>query len=256
MRTAITREVSPGIARCELTHVPRTPIDLQRARAQHTAYVACLAGLGCRVLTLPAAPELPDSVFVEDAAVVLDELAVLTRPGAESRRGEVAAVAAALRPYRRLASIVAPATVDGGDVLHVGRRLFVGLSSRSNVAAVEQMRALLEPYGYTVLGVPVAGCLHLKSAVTQVADGLLLVNRDWVDGNAFPGLKLVEVHPAEPFAANALLVGQALVYPAAFPRTRARLEAHGLAVHTVDVSELAKAEGAVTCCSLIFDAPE
>lgn len=256
MRIAITREVSPAIGRCELTHLERQPIDVELARAQHRAYQACLAGLGCRVETLPAAPELPDSVFVEDVAVVLDELAILTRPGAESRRPEVAAIAEALRPYRPLHAIEAPGTVDGGDVLRVGRRLYVGLSSRSNAAAIEQMREVLAPHGYTVQGVPVAGCLHLKSAVTQVAEGTLLINRAWVDPAAFAGLELIDVDPAEPYAANALRVGEELIYPAAFPATRRRLEARGLTVHTVDVSELAKAEGAVTCCSLVFEIAE
>ncbi len=256
MRIAITREVSPAIGRCELTHLERQPIDVELARAQHRAYQACLAGLGCRVETLPAAPELPDSVFVEDVAVVLDELAILTRPGAESRRPEVAAIAEALRPYRPLHAIQAPGTVDGGDVLRVGRCLYVGLSSRSNAAAIEQMREVLAPHGYTVQGVPVAGCLHLKSAVTQVAEATLLINRAWVDPAAFAGLELIEVDPAEPYAANALRVGEELIYPAAFPATRRRLEARGLTVHTVDVSELAKAEGAVTCCSLVFEIAE
>ena len=256
MRIAITREVSPAIGRCELTHLERQPIDLELARAQHRAYQACLANLGCQVQALPAAPDLPDSVFVEDVAIVLDELAILTRPGAESRRPEVAAVAEALRPYRTLYAIEAPGTVDGGDVLRVGRRLFVGLSTRSNAAAIDQMRALLAPYGYTVQGVPVAGCLHLKSAVTQVAGDTLLIHRAWVDPGAFDGLALIDVDPSEPYAANALRVGQALVYPAAFPRTRGRLEARGLTVLPVDVSELAKAEGAVTCCSLIFETAE
>jgi len=256
MRIAITREVSPAIGRCELTHLERQPIDVELARTQHRAYQACLARLGCRVYTLPAEPDLPDSVFVEDTAIVLDELAIVTRPGAESRRPEVAAIAEALRPYRTLYAIHAPGTLDGGDVLRVGRCLFVGLSTRSNAAAIEQMQALLAPQGYTVQGVPVAGCLHLKSAVTEVAPGTLLINRAWVDAAAFAGLELIDVDPAEPYAANALRVGEALIYPAAFPRTRQRLEARGLAVHPIDVSELAKAEGAVTCCSLMVETPE
>ncbi|HOG47503.1 MAG TPA: hypothetical protein PLJ35_21540 [Anaerolineae bacterium] len=135
MRIAITREVSPSIGRCELTHLARTPIDVALAQRQHRANEACLAALGCRVQTLPAAPDLPDSVFVEDVAVVLDELAVITRPGAESRRAEVAPVARALAPYRRLCTIEAPGTVGGGDVLRVGRQLYVGLSSRSNAGS-------------------------------------------------------------------------------------------------------------------------
>jgi dimethylargininase len=252
MRIAITRPVSASIGQCELTHLDRQPIDLDRARAQHHCYEQALAALGCRVERLPEEPSLPDAVFVEDAAVVLDELAILARPGAASRRPETRTVACALDPYRRLVPIRAPGTLDGGDVLRVGRTLYVGLSGRSNRAAIEQMRATLAPLGYTVQGVAVDGCLHLKSAVTQVAADTLLVNRDWLDVSAFGDLRLIDVDPAEPTAANALRIEGTVIYAAAYPRTRKRLEERGIEVHAVDVSELAKAEGAVTCCSLIL----
>ena len=252
MRIAITRPVSASIGRCELTHLDRQPIDVDRARAQHHRYEQALAALGCRVERLPEEPELPDAVFVEDAAVVLDELAILARPGAASRRPETRTVARALEPYRRLVPIRAPGTLDGGDVLRVGRTLYVGLSGRSNRAAIEQMRATLAPLGYAVQGVAVDGCLHLKSAVTQVAADTLLVNRGWLDVSAFGDLRLVDVDPGEPAAANALRIEGTVIYAAAYPRTRKRLEERGIGVHAVDVSELAKAEGAVTCCSLIL----
>jgi dimethylargininase len=252
MRIAITRPVSASIGQCELTHLDRQPIDVTLARAQHGQYEQALVALGCRVERLPEEPELPDAVFVEDAAIVLDELAILTRPGAASRRPETRTVAPALEPHRRLVAIRAPGTLDGGDVLRVGKTLYVGLSGRSNRAAIDQMRALLAPLGYAVHGVRVDGCLHLKSAVTQVAADTVLVNRDWLDVSAFEDLHLVDVDPAEPTAANALRIGEAVIYAAAYPRTRVRLEARGIVVHTVDVSELAKAEGAVTCCSLIL----
>jgi dimethylargininase len=252
MRIAITRPVSASIGHCELTHLDRQPIDVDLARAQHRRYEQVLAALGCRVERLPEEPDLPDAVFVEDAAVVLDELAILTRPGAASRRPETRTVARALEPYRRLSAIESPGTLDGGDVLRVGRTLYVGLSGRSSRAAVEQMRALLAPLGYAVRGVGVDGCLHLKSAVTRVAADTLLVNRDWLDVSAFGDLRLVDVDPAEPAAANALCIGESVIYASAYPRTRVRLEETGIVVHAVDVSELAKAEGAVTCCSLVF----
>lgn len=252
MRVAVTRAVSPAIGGCELSHLERQVIDLERARRQHREYEECLAELGCRLHRLPPAPELADGVFVEDAAVVLDELAVITRPGAASRRPETPSVAAALGRWRPLAHIVAPATLDGGDVLVVGKTLFVGLSQRTGRPGIEQLQALVAPHGYRVDAVPVQGCLHLKSAVTQVAPDLLLVNRRWIDPAPFAGLALLEVDPDEPFAANALRVGETVVHPAEFPRTRERLEAAGLAVRTVDASELAKAEGGVSCCSLVF----
>ena len=254
MWIAITREVSPRIAECELTHLAREPIDFQRARTQHRQYEALLEELGCKRVRLPAEPDLPDSVFVEDAAVVLDELAVITRSGAESRRSETVSVAEALRPYRKLFYIESPGTLDGGDVLRVGKALYVGLSKRSNREGIKQLQDILLPFGYVVNDVKLRDCLHLKSAVTQVAENTLLINRTWVDTAMFSGFQLIDVASSEPFAANALLIGNTVVYPVAFPETRQRLEKQGIRVRTVDVSELAKAEGGVTCCSLIFRA--
>lgn len=252
MLVAITRKISPRISECQLTHLARAPIDVGRAAAQHQAYERCLEGLGCSVTSLPAEPELPDSVFVEDAAAVFDELAILARPGSESRQAEVASVAKALEPHRKLARIEAPGTLDGGDVLTLGKQVFVGLSRRTNQAGIEQMRALLPVYGYSVESVPVECCLHLKSAVTQIGQGALLINPAWVEPSAFRDFELIEVDVAEPYAANALLVKGVVVYPAAHEQTRKRLDERGIGVVTVEVSELAKAEGGVTCCSLIL----
>jgi dimethylargininase len=256
MRFALTRRVSPSIGACELTHRPRVPIDPGRAAAQHEAYERALALAGCRLVSLEAAPDLPDAVFVEDVAVVLDEVAIVLRPGAASRRPEAASVARALAPYRGLLVIAEPGTLDGGDVLRIGRTLFVGVGGRSNEAGIGQLRAAAAPWGYDIRAVPVAGCLHLKSAVTLVAPDTVLVNRRWVDAARFPGLEPLDVHPDEPDAANALLVGATLLYPASHPRTRRRLEERGVDVIAVDVAELEKAEGAVTCCSIVFEAPE
>ncbi|MGH8307275.1 MAG: dimethylarginine dimethylaminohydrolase family protein [Gammaproteobacteria bacterium] len=254
MRVAITREVSPSIAHCELTHLIRAPIDFECARAQHQQYEDLLEELGCKHLRLPAESELPDSVFVEDTAIVLDELAVITRPGAESRRTETSSVAAVLKQYRRLVHIEPPGTLDGGDVLRIGKILYVGLSRRSNREGIGQLRNIVAISGYSVTVVELHDCLHLKSAVTQVADDTLLINRKWVDADVFGSMRLIEVAPSEPFGANTLRIGKTLVYPEAFPETRKHLEAHGIVVQTVDASELAKAEGGVTCCSLIFTA--
>src|SRR5258706_1701926 len=204
MLIAITRDVSPAIGRCELTHLGRVPIDVERARAEHRAYEASLAEAGCRVERLEAGPDMPDAVFVEDTAIVFDELAILARPGAESRRIETAAVAAALTRFRPVHAIDAPGTVDGGDVLVVGRHVFVGRSQRTNDVAIAQMRRLLAPHGYHVEAVDVDGCLHLKSAVTAVGDRLLLVNPMWVLGEPFRAFDRVDVHPDEPWAANGL----------------------------------------------------
>jgi len=251
---ALVREVSPTIALCELTHLAREPLDPARAVAEHHRYVRLLGELGCDLRWVPSAPALPDAVFVEDTAVVVDEIAVITRPGAASRRPETTSMAAALAGYRQLAVIDAPGTLDGGDVLRVGRTLFVGRSARTNDDGIAQLARHLAPYGYRVHAVETRGCLHLKTAVTEVADGTLLLNPGWVDGRVFGDLALVEVDPAEPSAANALRLGGAVVHAAAWSRTRERLERHGVRTIPIDVSELAKAEAGVTCCSVIFEA--
>ncbi|MCP3919888.1 MAG: dimethylargininase [bacterium] len=249
---AITRDVSEAIGQCELTHLERELLDLDRARSQHREYVELLERLGCEVRALPSEPDLPDSVFVEDTALVLDELAVLMRPGAVSRRAEVESIGLVLEPLRPLARIGGPGTVDGGDVLAVGRDVYVGLSSRSDAAGVEELTRILAPHGYAVHPVRVRGCLHLKSAATVVAPDTLLVNPDWIDRGDLGSRAFVEAHPEEPFGANAVHVGEAVIHSTAFPRTRARLEAAGLRVEPVDATELAKAEGGVTCCSLLL----
>ena len=248
---AITREISAALCECELTHLARVPIDVAVARTQHGVYESVLEDAGCRVERLETEGQMPDSVFVEDVAVVFDELALLTRPGAESRRCEMPAIAAALARYRPLQEIQSPATVDGGDVLVAGRRVFVGRSTRTNDDAVSQMRRILARHGYTVTEVVVRGCLHLKSAATSLGGDQLLVNRDWIDPTAFEGFALVDVAPGEPSAANVLRLADRVIVASAFPRTADRIAALGLRVDRIDVSELAKAEGAVTCCSLI-----
>jgi dimethylargininase len=249
--TAITREVSPAFARCELTHLDRVPIDVDVARAQHDAYENALEDAGYRIDRVPADATMPDSVFIEDAALVFDELAVVTRPGAPSRQSETAAVAQVLERYRSVCAIQAPGTMDGGDVLTFGRRVLVGASTRTNADAIAQLRRLLEPHGYRVDAVDVRGCLHLKSAVTAVGDNLLLINRSLVPNTAFAGCEFVDVDEREPMAANAVRLRDRLIYPTTFPRTAERLATRGLNVVTVDVTELQKAEGAVTCCSVI-----
>ena len=250
---AITRAVSPALASCELTHQDRVPIDVARAAAQHHLYIGALTDAGYCVEQLDSTGEMPDSVFVEDISVVFDELAVVTRPGAVSRRAEVAAVAEALAVYRPLSFIKEPGTIDGGDVLVAGKRVFIGRSTRTNADAVAQMRRLLSPMGYTVCEVAIDDCLHLKSAVTTVDEQTLLLNPAWIAPAAFRDFEIVTVDDREPHAANALRLRDRIVMASAYPRTADRVAALGLPVVTVDASELAKAEGAVTCCSLIIE---
>jgi dimethylargininase len=249
---AVVRGVPPSINECELTHLERQPIDLERAEHQHAAYVRLLRDLGLEVVEIPADPDFPDCCFVEDVAVVLDEAAILTLPGAASRRGETPAVSEALGRFRRVVRIEAPATLEGGDVLAVGRTLFVGLSARTNRAGIEQLRALVEPLGYRVLAVPVLGCLHLKSAVTALDDEHVLANPGWIDLGPLTGLEIVPVDSREPGAANVLRVRETIVSHPGFPRTLDLLRERGYSVRPLDVSEFIKAEAALTCKSLLF----
>lgn len=251
MSLAITREVSSTIGNCELTHLDREPIDLSRARDQHAAYCALLESLGLEVVRLPELVNCPDAVFVEDTALVLPELAVLTRPGAPSRRDEVPSIAAALSPHRELAH-VREGSLDGGDILCLGRRLFVGLSERSNPRAIEELADLLQPRGYRVQGLKISGCLHLKTAVSVLDEETILIHPDWVDSRYFPHCRQIEIDPCEAFAGNALRIGSSVVHAEEFTRTRERLEAGGFTVASVPADELGKAEGGVTCCSLIL----
>lgn len=249
---AFTRAVPSSITRCELTHLSREPIDVDIARNQHDRYESALRAAGADVRRLPDRDDLPDAVFVEDTAVVFDEVAVLTRPGMESRRAEVDSVREALAAHRTLATIEAPATLDGGDVLVLERDVLVGLTPRSNIPGVQRLRAILAPFGYEVRAAPVRGCLHLKSAVTRGGTRTLVVNPSWVDPALIPGWDVVPVDAREPHAANVLWLGATTIVAEAFERTNAALaRATDGQLVAVPASELAKAEGGVTCCSLI-----
>jgi len=250
--TAITREVGASINDCELSFHARAPIDVRKAIAQHEAYRNCLAELGVRVVSLPAEPGLPDAVFVEDPAVVVDEVAVISILGAPSRRPEANSLAEALSCYRPIKFLAEPATLDGGDVLRIGRSVLVGLSRRTNREGIAQLSDLLRPYNYRVEPVEIHGCLHLKSACSYVGNNTVLLNRSWIGAEPLRGFELLDVPEDEPSAANALKLSDIVIMPASFPTTRALLEERGFRVRTIEVSELQKAEAGVTCCSLIF----
>ena len=256
MLKAITREVSRAIDRCELSFHERQAIDFARAVEQHNSYENCLRELGVEIISLPSQPNLPDSVFVEDTAVITDELAIITRPGSLSRQPETPTIAAALAEYRSIKFITAPATLDGGDVMRIGKTLFVGRTARTNEAAIAQLSDILRPLGYEVEPVDVAGCLHLKTGCSYVGNNTILINRSYVAARRFGDFDLVDVPDEEGTAANALLVDNIVIIAASFPQTEALLKNRGLDVRTVDVSELQKAEAGVTCCSLIFSSEQ
>jgi dimethylargininase len=248
---ALTREISSAINRCELTHVAREPVDLPAARTQHREYERALEALGCTVRRLAADDTMPDSVFIEDTAVVLAEVAIMSRPGAASRRHEVDGVAAALGRLRSLVRIEPPGTLDGGDVLVVGRSIFVGRSSRTNAAGIEQFQGAVAPLGYSVRLLTPSNCLHLKSAATALDERTVLVNPRWISREYFNDLDCLTIDGSEPGAANVVSVHGRLIAAAAYPKTCRRLRDRGFDVQQVDASELSKAEGALTCCSLL-----
>jgi dimethylargininase len=250
---AITRPVSRSINNCALSFQARQPIDVAKATAQHKAYQECLRALGVEVVSLPAAPDLPDAVFVEDPAVIVDEVAIITIMGAPSRRPEANSLAVALSRYRPIKHLTAPATLEGGDVIRIGRSVFVGLSQRTNEEGFRQLRDILRTYDYQVHPVDVRGCLHLKSACSYIGNNSILINRSLVDPKSFQGFELIEVADEERGGANALLVRDVVIIPASFPKTRALLEQRGFCVRAIDLSELQKAEAGVTCTSLIFN---
>jgi len=252
MWMAITREVSPAMNCCELTHLERHPIDIPRASAEHHGYQQCLRELGLHVIALPAEPVYPDSVFVEDPMLVLDQVAIVTRMGAESRRGEGESLARAVESYRPVRYLREPATLDGGDVLRVDRTLYAGLSLRTNPEGIRQLADIVEPIGYRVYAVPVNGCLHLKSAASWLGGNDVLVHRPWISAGAFMGLNLIDIPEGEERGANVLLVGNTVLVAQGFPKTADLIRQLGREVRILDINELMKAESGLTCSSLIF----
>ena len=252
MNVAITRPTGAELRECELTHSDRVPIDVGRACRQHDDYLDVLRSLGVRVVELPRLAGHPDAVFVEDTALVLPEVAVLLRPGATSRRGEVPSMAAALADYRDCHHMEAPTTLDGGDIIVLGTKVLVGQTARSNPAGIETLSDLLSPFGYTVEAVPVHGVLHLKSAATVVDDETLIVFSPYVDLTVV-GARLLDAHHDEPHGANVVRVDDTLLVNASAPRTAAMLTAHVDNIVEVHVDEFAKAEGAISCKGVIFE---
>jgi dimethylargininase len=250
---ALVREVSPRIAEGEVTHLERQAVDVARVRAEHAAYLALLHEAGLAVVQAPPAPEHPDGVFVEDAVVVIDHLAVLTRSGAASRRGEAAGLRALLHERGlATAAIVAPATLDGGDVLQVDDTVYVGRTTRTDDAGIEQLRALVGPLGRSVVPVDVDGVLHLKTAATALPDGRIIADLDRVSAASFAGREVLAAE--EPSGADVLLLGDTVVLAASAPRTAAMLRSRSYEVRTIDISELEKVEAGPTCPSVLLPA--
>jgi dimethylargininase len=252
MLIGLTRAVSPNLPDCELTFIKRGPINYHLAVQQHDEYCAALTRRGVEVKTLPASITHPDSCFVEDTTIVLDEFAVITSMGIASRRGEIPAIEAELAKHRELTHIRLPATIEGGDVLRVKRTLFVGLSNRTNARGIEELTRILKPRGYTVHHVEMRDSLHLKSACTAIDEETLLVNPKGIDLAPFKKYKVLFTPDGEPDAANTLRVKDSVFLQAGFPKTAELVERHCERLETLDISEFRKAEAALTCLSIIF----
>ena len=249
---AITHSPSPNMQQYERTYVDGEEIDFALALRQHAGYQRTLRECGADVVTLDVNSALPDCVFVEDTAIVLDDVAVMMSMGASSRRQEPAGLEPELAKYRPIERVSLPGTIDGGDVVRLGRALFVGESPRTNAEGIASLRAVVWPHGYSVTGVAVSGCLHLKTACSALPDGRCLVNADWIDVTPLGGVGLVHVPVNEPWAGDVLVIGDRIIVSDAFPETMLLLQNEGFSVVPVSVSEFAKAEGGVTCLSLVF----
>ena len=255
MLRAITHKVSPRINECELTFIRRSTIDYKLACEQHAHYEGTLARLGVIVTSLNGNEALPDSSFVEDTAIVVDELAIICSPGVPSRRDETNLIGKELGRYRELAHISLPATIEGGDVLRIGKQILVGYSRRTNEDGIAKLTQILEPLGYQVRVVSTKGSLHLKSACTAITDETLFVNPNWIDIDSLRGLRIVHTAKDEPGSANVLRVGTTVCVQAGFPRAAELVSSIAERIEIIDMSELRKAEAGLTCSSLIFESP-
>lgn len=252
MLTVVTHQPSPALQECELTFLESEKIDYERALIQHQEYCQMLNKCGARVIKLTDNLALPDSVFVEDPIIVFDEIAVLTSMGVESRRPESAALERFFRPYRKIERITLPAKIEGGDVLKVGRSIYVGESPRTNRLGIQALADIIEPLGYEVFPVKVSGCLHLKTGCTALDDKTVLINSEWIDHQAFSRFTRIKTLSEEPFGANVLTLNGSICMNGAFPKTLELVASLGYSVAAVDISEFVKAEAGLTCMCIPF----
>lgn len=252
MLRAFTRAVSPNIGACELTFRSREAIDYGQAVQQHDEYCGLLRDHGIEVTKLNASDTLPDCCFVEDTAIIVDEVGIITSMGAASRRSETLLVEQELSRFREIKHIRLPAQLEGGDVVRLGKKVFVGLSRRTNVQGVEALKRILEPFGYQVRPVRVKGSLHLSTACSAVNEETVLINPRWIDREAFEGVNVLTIPEDEPWAANTLRINGTLCVEAGVPRTIELVSRWTKRIEVLDISEFRKAEGSLSCLSVIF----
>ena len=249
---AITRGVSPNITACELTYCPRQEIDFGKAVEQLDRYCDLLRKWGVELLTLPGSAAYPDCCFVQDTAVLLDEVCVIANMGAASRGGEVSDVERMVSAFRPVKRIVPPASLDGGDVVQIGKRVFVGHSKRTNARGIAALSNIVEPLGYAVVPVKVDGGLHLTTGCGLINDETVLLNPRWIDATAFKGLRQLHVPEDEPWAANTIRIKDFVCLEEGASRTAEMIRPYAPNIETLDISEFRKAEGSLSCLSLIF----
>ena len=253
MLTAITHIPSPKLNHGELTFLTRQPIDFEKTRLQHVAYCDMLRKCSVEVVTLNENISLPDSAFVEDTAFVLDEIGLMMPMGVVSRSAETSVIERELSKFRKIKQIELPAKLEGGDILRVGKNIFVGITSRTNSLGIHNLKSIVKPYGYKVIGVKVHGCLHLKTGCTVLNKNTILINPIWIDTRPFETFNLITVPEEEPFAANILQIGKIICMHSGFPKTGKLIEKLGLKTEFTDISEFQKAEAGLTCLSIIFN---
>lgn len=252
MTFALLNRPSTALSECTLTYISRNSIDFHRAMEQHMAYAKALEDLGVEVKILNLNKTMPDGVFIEDTAVVLDELAVITSMGTPDRRNELPEITAEVRKYRKAVEIPLPATIEGGDVLRIGRKIYIGETLRTNKDAISFFTQIVEPLSYQVVPVEVSGCLHLKTGITALDDETFLANPEWINLSPLKGCRIVEVPENESFGGNVLVVNGKVLMNAAYPRTIDLVASLGFNIMSVDISEFGKAEAGLTCMSLVF----
>lgn len=252
MLSALTRKVGKSINNCELTYADRQQINVEKAQQQHMEFENALRKLGVNVLSLESDDTLPDSVFVEDTAVITKEFAVITPMGTKSRKDEPDKIAEILKQYRPLKYINKNTSLEGGDIVQAEDTFYVGISSRTNHEGFENLAEILLPQGYKIVPVQVYGCLHLTTGSTYIGNNTMIANPAWVDVSKFEGMEVIEIEPDEPWAGNAIQANGKLLFPSSSNKTSKKVSAKGFEVYTVDISELEKAEAGLTCMSLLF----
>jgi dimethylargininase len=252
MRRALVRPISVTFADAITMRPKSAPIEVALARQQHHAYVDALSRAGAEIVQLAAEDEFPDGCFVEDCALIADGVALITRPGAPSRRGEVESVRRALERVLRVELTEAPATLDGGDCMRVGKRIFVGRSQRTNEAGIARVREVFAPLGYHVIAIPLHDVLHLKCVCSPLDDETILLADGTLPRELFAGVGVLPVPSHEECAANAVAIGRTVLVADGHPETARVVARHGLEVLAVETSEIRKADGALTCLSLLY----